>query len=690
MHPGGSETRRARAKTGLRAIALGLSVMGLGWLSSRFVFPPEHNAVVWIPGGLTLAVLVRARRSNWPAYLAATCLGYVLLEVLRGTPWGVNLLWAVGDTLGAYVGGVVMRHWADSTLAFNRTRDVAVLLAASLLSPLPSSLLGAVGVSLLGYSTTSFGLEFAYWAIGDALGAMLVTPLVLAWVEGDGRLSLPPHPGELAVALALLAVLSQLIFSSQPPMGLLLAPPYACIPLLVWAALRAGPRGATAASLVMGALAVWHTTAGRGPFGSMDFSIQVRMFSVQAFLAIMSLSGLTLAALVCERHRAEQAQRLLSQAGTLLAESLDYRATLPRIAHLLVPHVVSGFGVWLAGEDGHLKRVTQAGLAPSGEQRLREALREQQVPTQVWMGPKAGTAVLVRLQRRERVLGGLALVLAWRSRPVDALERAFAEDLAHRCTLALENARLFEEANEAVHVRDEFLGIAAHELRTPVTALRLHLQGLARLLGRLTESSEALRKLHLVARQVGRMAQLVERLLDVGRINTGRLELEREAVDLTELIDQVADRLAEDLERSGCTLSVRVRAHPTGWWDRSRLEQALSILLSNAMKFGAERPIELEVDEAEGRACITVTDHGLGISREALARIFDRFERAVSSSEYGGLGLGLFVAREIAEAHGGSIHAASAPGKGSTFTLELPATHLPGLLHEPSSQPAAP
>jgi signal transduction histidine kinase len=169
----------------------------------------------------------------------------------------------------------------------------------------------------------------------------------------------------------------------------------------------------------------------------------------------------------------------------------------------------------------------------------------------------------------------------------------------------------------------------------------------------------------------------------VGRINTGRLRLEREVVDLSELLQQETTRLSEDLSRSGCQLSLRIRSHVTGWWDRHRLEQALSILLANAMKFGVGQPIELEAELLGERALVTVRDHGIGMKAEALKHIFGRFERAVSSREYGGLGLGLFIAREIAEAHGGTIQAESAPGQGTTFTLELPATHLPESMHEP-------
>jgi signal transduction histidine kinase len=255
-------------------------------------------------------------------------------------------------------------------------------------------------------------------------------------------------------------------------------------------------------------------------------------------------------------------------------------------------------------------------------------------------------------------------------------ELAFARDLAYRCALALENASLFEQAREAIDLRDAFTTVGAYELRSPLTSLRLYLQDLMRGLGRLPHPERALAHLHQMARQSTRLSQLVENLLVVGRINTGRLLLERQTVDLSELVRHVVERLAEDLRKARCEPVLKLRAHTTGEWDRARLEQALVNLLGNAMKFGAGHPIDIEVSEHQGFARLRVRDHGIGVAPEALGRIFDRFERAVSSSEYGGLGLGLFLTREIVEAHGGSIQAASRPGEGTTFTLELPASTL--------------
>jgi signal transduction histidine kinase len=228
--------------------------------------------------------------------------------------------------------------------------------------------------------------------------------------------------------------------------------------------------------------------------------------------------------------------------------------------------------------------------------------------------------------------------------------------------------RLFQERGEAITARDEFLAIAAHELRTPLTSLQLQLTSLARLVRETPTASE---KLRVVARQGVRLNHLVEALLDVARLSTGRLQLGREELDLAELAQEVTARFADDLERAGCELQLRTRPM-RGCWDRLRVEQVLTNLLANAIKFGPGRPIEVCVEGEGGLARLVVRDHGLGISPEAQRRIFERFERAVSFRSFGGLGLGLYVSKQIAEAHGGNIHVTSEPGHGATFTVELP------------------
>ena len=232
------------------------------------------------------------------------------------------------------------------------------------------------------------------------------------------------------------------------------------------------------------------------------------------------------------------------------------------------------------------------------------------------------------------------------------------------------------ELREAVQARDEFLSIASHELRTPVTALELNLTSILPLArsGRLaTDGQEKLAgKLERAARQVDRLSTLVNSLLDVTRITASRLSLCPVDVDLAELVRSVVTRYREVIERSECPLVLSIDESLPGRWDPLALETVAGNLLSNAIKFGNARPIEVTVDRQDGGARLVVVDHGIGIPPEQQSRIFGRFERAVSARHYGGFGIGLWVARHLVEAHGGRIEVASQQGEGSRFTVSLP------------------
>jgi signal transduction histidine kinase len=681
-----------RGEVWWRALLLFGAFCGLKALSSLFIFEPLASASVWLPSGLTLAVFLRAAPRRWPVYMAAVFAAEFVGVLLNGNPWYMGLCWGLGNCLRTAIGAGLMRRWLDGPVAFSRPRDVgALLLAGGLLSPVPSALLGIGAVALFGpepLSSEAFWRGWLGWYLSDGLGTLLVAPLLLTW---SARRPLPRRSledVELLGTMLLLALVAHAAFGMPEPRGILMSLPYLCLPFILWSALRLGPLGAATAAMVLGSIAVWHTAAQRGPFGVMEATPSERVISVQLFLAVAALSTLILAAMACDRRRVEREQRLLAESGAVLAGSLNPQETLPRLAWLLVPELFSGFAVWLADEDGQLVPAARLGLPEEAERRLREQVRLLSEPCRRQLGPE-GASVLARIQHHGRLLGGMALVEAGHTHLARSRAMAFAEDLAHHCALALENAHLLRQFQSAIHVRDEFITVAAHELRTPLTALKLQLQTLQRPLRQGAPCESLLTRFQAVSRQVRRLGRLVESLLDVGRLNTGRLPLEREPVVLDELVHDVVEHFAEELGRAGCQVSLSLQPHVTGEWDRARLEEALSHLLGNAVKFGAGRPIGLRVEQRGGTARLIVEDHGIGVSPEALERIFGRFERAVPSQEYGGLGLGLFLTRQIVEAHGGSIHVTSQPGEGATFVLELPASSPSAYMSSPWPRPPA-
>jgi signal transduction histidine kinase len=280
----------------------------------------------------------------------------------------------------------------------------------------------------------------------------------------------------------------------------------------------------------------------------------------------------------------------------------------------------------------------------------------------------------VPLRARGAALGALTLVSARPDRVYDAVDLAFAEELARRAAFAVDNARMYARTQEAVRLRDDFLSVASHELRTPLTTLQLQLQSLLAAVnkGQRVTSPRDESKLRRAVRSTERLSDLVDTLVDVSRIASGNLPLARVAVDLNAVARKVVDRYTEEAQRVGSTLRLQESEAITGWWDRERIEQMLGNLLSNALKYGAGHPIDIALVRGDGWAEMTVRDRGMGIAAADLERIFGRFERAVSVRNYGGLGLGLYITREIAESHGGSVRADSHPGEGAAFTIRLP------------------
>lgn len=450
----------------------------------------------------------------------------------------------------------------------------------------------------------------------------------------------------------------------------------------------------TARGVVHGAITIANSTSGR-TFTRDDVAL-VTEFAGRAALAIENARLYRQAHEARLRAEASEARSaLLAAFSETLATSLEHTETLERAVALLVPAIADWALVDLA-EDNGVRRVCAAHADEASAKALSTTQAIATLPRVEWatrhaavdigcleslVGAEAArvlptkTALSLPLVVPHRLHGRLVL---GRQRNRDDFSEAdleFGRQLAGRAAIALENGFLYRQATDAIRVRDNLLSIASHELKTPLTSMNLSVDLLRRLALKAPDAglrAQVARRAESTWRQLQWLSSLVDELLDVTRINSGRLDLRRESVDLGALASEVIERFEHEFEHAGCPVSVQVQGEPSGEWDRGRLEQVLVNLLTNATKYGAGQPVEVFV-QGGSPVELRVRDHGLGLDREDLERVFSAFERTAAAKDFAGLGLGLYITRHIVEAHGGTIDCESdGPGRGAAFTVRLP------------------
>ncbi|MCA1630501.1 MAG: PAS domain S-box protein [Acidobacteria bacterium] len=411
-----------------------------------------------------------------------------------------------------------------------------------------------------------------------------------------------------------------------------------------------------------------------------------------------------------DRRRAEDAQRFLAEASEVLVSSLDYEATLKRIAELVVPRLADWCAVDMVTDERTLRRLAVAHEDPSKielalevERRYPQTLADREGVAKVVRTGKPEmypnipdelmaliardaehlkilrelglrSAMIVPLNVRGRARGAITFVSAESGRHYAESDLAFAQDLARRAALAVENARLYREAREVNRLKDEFLATLSHELRTPLTAVL----GWTRLLGtgQLDEAT-AKRALETIERNALSQVQLIDDILDVSRVIRGKLRLNVRSTDLVPVIEAAVDSVRPAAEAKGIRLQV-ILDQQAGLisGDPDRLQQIVWNLLSNAIKFTPkEGRVQVVLARVNSHLEVTISDTGQGIPEEFLPYVFDRFRQAdpTPTRAHGGLGLGLAIVRHLIELHGGSVRAESAgAGQGSTFRVSLP------------------
>jgi PAS domain S-box-containing protein len=411
---------------------------------------------------------------------------------------------------------------------------------------------------------------------------------------------------------------------------------------------------------------------------------------------------------ITEQKLLEDNLAILAEASKILSSSLDYQRTLRAVAQLAVPRIADWCAVDMRTGPRTVELLAIAHVDPEKIRWAEELRQRDPVDLERPVGlakvlltgrpefyPEITDALLVASAKDERTLdlarslgfssamivplvtqnttiGAISFVAAESGKRYAAADLRMAEELASRAALAIENSRLYGASQQAVAVRDDFISAASHELRTPVTSLKVYTEVLQRQAERRGDehTSGQLRKMQA---QIDRLAVLIGDLLDVSKIEAGKLELRYEFVDLRRLTDEVVEAIQATTAKHRIVVEGTVRRPVVG--DGERLGQVLTNLLTNAVKYSPRSDrIVVRLAETAEEATVDVQDFGIGIDPEHLDRVFDRFYRVTSDDEktFPGLGMGLYICHEIVRRHGGTMEVTSAKGRGSVFHVALP------------------
>lgn len=409
---------------------------------------------------------------------------------------------------------------------------------------------------------------------------------------------------------------------------------------------------------------------------------------------------------------------LLAQARKFLANSLEYEKVLKNIPELIVSHFADWSYITLSDINGELRALTAATTpeskdflkifenfktditSPHGLPRaLREGrsilyshLTEEDFNTEGEAWPKLGTRdteyvsgirklglksyMAIPMIVRGEALGGLIVASSKEGRHYTQSDLTLMDEIGRSCAMAIDNTMLYRDAQQSIQNREDFISVASHELRTPLTSLQMRVDLLARMMAKseLSEELEAKVKplISEIQPDIRKFSKLIETLLDISKLRANKLHLNLQQMNLSKVVQEEVNRLKHEFDLQQSPLKVYIQEDLFGMCDQIRLQQVVSNLLANALKFGNKKPVEFEMVGHKERITITVKDYGMGVSSEDKVRIFKPFERAVSDKNFGGLGLGLYISQQIIEGHGGTILVESTLGEGSSFIVELP------------------
>ena len=629
----------------------------------------DHVSLVWPPSGIALACLVRFGFGVWPGI----ALGAFAANSIAGEP----ILTAAGVAIGNTTEGL-LGAWLLGRAGFNprmeRLNDVLGFVAiAVVLSPIVAATVGVASLCLGGVEPWSRAdLLWRIWWMGDAMGILTVAPPLLVWAYRSRRRFWPWRVVEGAAIAVALGAICLMVFTGwrspvdKEPLS------YIVFPFIIWTAYRLQQLGSTLAVLLVSVIATWGTIHSFGPFAT---GLENQgLFLLETFVGVVALTGLTLAGATAERNAAlnqvregHSILRAVTEGTTdaIFVKDLDGRYLMinPAGARLLGQSVEE-----ILGKDD--RELLSSESASEIMARDRAIMVEGNTATIEEVATSAGVSrTYLSTKGPYRDEEGAIIGLIGISR--DITERMRADE--ERRDLLEREKELRAAADEANRRKDEFLSLLGHELRNPLAPIRNGLE----ILKQDTSEKTVKTVLELMGRQVHHLTRLVDDLLDVSRITSGRIELRLEPADLRTILERAveASRPLLDSRKHALALSLPREPLPI-LGDVTRLEQVFVNLLNNSAKYtDPGGRIEIDAESAARNAVVRLRDNGRGIGPDLLPRIFELFtqaDRTLARSE-GGLGVGLSVVQRLVDMHHGSVEASSpGEGRGCEFVVRLP------------------
>ena len=643
----------------------------------------QNVTPVWPPTGIAIAAVL----IFGPRVLPGVFLGALAANLYTSLPIPFTFGIATGNTLEALIAGFLLsrsKRWRNS---FNSVGEVLTFVVyAAVLAPLASATIGSLSV-LLGDPSQrgDFTPLWLTWWMGDGFGALIFSPLILSW-SSSFRINREDVP-EITSLFVLLLIVSLIVFGGWFPGPVKTYPlAYLCLPCLLWAALRFDQRIVTSAIVLITVVAVWGVRQTYGPF--MQPSRNVTLLLLISFVGTSSLMTLLVAAVTSERRTAE------AEKWKLGSELAHHRRRVEDIVQH-IPGVV--WEAW-GKPDAQNQRIdfvsdhVEKMLGYSAEEWLstpnfwlsivhpEDKERAAAEAAAIFASGKGGSSRFRWMHKdgREVWVEAQSIVVCDEHGPAGM--RGVTMDITAAVQAEIERAELLEresharqQAEEASRLKEEFLATVSHELRTPLNAV----VGWSRLLrsGQLDGDGTA-HAIEVIERNAAAQRQIIEDLLDVSRIITGKLRINTQPVDLLLIIHAAIDAVRPAAEAKEIRMSTHIEVpDPIVRADSERLQQVLWNLLANAVKFTPSGGrVDVFLEQHGSLAEIRIEDSGPGVPAEFLPRIFERFSQADGSStrKHGGLGLGLAIVRHLVELHGGTVSAANREQGGATLTVQLP------------------